>query len=261
MKRTDNTNQNVLKLGKALNQMVEPLQPFIQFVQRVSEAMAPIMEAVAPILEYFSRYNKFIDTVRPTGWLPYHTVSLNIVEDCENDVSLLDARLTEFYKNNWANIRQDIETRLDSYHISAESKATFREALAAHDLGHYRSVCRVLFPEIDREFRIHFFEDAAGSIPSKKMLDRLTNRAFLENLLPRAAYGWVLLDRLVHHLYERVDDGNRERYEQDYVPNRHAAIHGLVRYATIKHSINMIIMADYIFQVLTSTSEPSSAPN
>ena len=258
---TDNgTNQNALKIGEALNRMVEPLQPFVQFLQRISEAMTPIVEAVAPLVEHFARYNKFIESVRPTGWLPYHTVSLDIVEECRGDVSALEARLTEFYENNWEAIRQDIETRLDSYHISAESKATFREALAAHDVGHYRCVCRVLFPEIDREFRIHFFADAAGSISSKRMLDRFTNRGFLENFLPREAYGWMLLDRLVHHLYEPVDDSNRARYEQDYVPNRHASIHGLVRYATFKHSINMIIMADYIFQVLTSTAELSSAP-
>ncbi len=253
-------NKNALKLGEALNRMVEPLQPFVQFLQRVSEAMAPIVEAVAPLVEHFTSYNKFIDSVRPTGWLPYHTVSLDIVEECGDDVSLLEACLTEFYENNWESIRHDIETRLDSYQISAESKATFREALAAHDLGHYRCVCRVLFPEIDREFRIHFFDDAAGSISSKSMLDRLTNHGFLENFLPREAYGWILLDRLVHHLYEPVHDSNRTKYERDYVPNRHAAIHGLVRYATFKHSLNMIVMADYIFQVLTSTAEPSSAP-
>lgn len=258
---TDNQAiQSTLKLGETLNKMVEPLQPFIQVLQRVSEAMAPIVEAIAPLVERYARYNKFIESVRPTGWLPYYTVSLDIVEECGDDVSLLEARLAEFYENNWENIRQDIEGRLDTYNISEESKATFREALSAHRLGHYRCVCRVLFPEIDREFRIHFFNDAAGSISSKRMLERLTTRGLLENFLPREAYGWMLLDRLVHHLYEPVDDDNRARYERDYVPNRHASIHGLVRYATFKHSINMIIMADYIFQVFTSTAKPSSAP-
>ena len=116
-------------------------------------------------------------------------------------------------------IRQDIEMRLDRYQITVETKATLREALSAHGTGHYRCVCRVLFPEIDREFRIHFFKDAAGSISSKKMLKKLTDRGTLEKFLPREAYGWILFDRLVHHLYERVDDNNRTHYEEDYVPN------------------------------------------
>ena len=102
---TDNQPiQNALKLGAALHRMVEPLQPFVQFLQRVSEAISPFLEAIAPHLEHFARYNKFIDSVRPTGWLTYHTVSLEIVEECRDDVSLLDARLTEFYENNWETI-------------------------------------------------------------------------------------------------------------------------------------------------------------
>ncbi len=256
---TDNhAIQSLQKLGAAVQRLVEPLQPFIQSMQRVSQAIAPVLEGIAPYIEHFVKYHKFIDSVRPTGWLPYHTVSLDYVEECGDDVSLLEARLAEFYENNWQDIRQDIKTRMDRYHISGETKATFLEALSAHDVGHYRCVCRVLFPEIDREFRIHFFEDAAGSISSKRMLERFENRTTLRDVLPREAYGWILFDRLVHHLYEPVHDSNRAKYEEDYVPNRHASTHGLVPYSTFKHSMNMIIMADYIFQILTSRVELTS---
>lgn len=253
------TIQSLLNLGAALQRLVEPLQPFIQSMSRVSQAITPFLEAIAPYIKHFVRYNKFIDSVRPTGWLPYHTVSIDYVEECRDDVSLLEARLTSFYENNWESIRQDIEKRLNHYHISEETKETFREALSAHGMGHYRCVCRVLFPEIDREFRIHYFEDAAGAISSKKMLEKLTNQGELRNFLPREAYGWILFDRLVHHLYEPVDDSNRAQYEGDYVPNRHASTHGLVPYSTFKHSMNMIIMADYIFQILTSTAKLTSS--
>ena len=254
----NNAIQSVQKLGAALQRLVEPLQPFIQSLQRVSQAIAPVLEAIAPHIEYFVRYSKFIDSVRPTGWLPYHTVSLDYVEECGDDVSLLKPHLKEFYETNWDNIRQDIEIRLDRYHISEDTKATFREALSAHGMGYYRCVCRVLFPEIDREFRAHVFKDGAGLISSKKMVTKLTNQGALSQFLPREAYGWILFDRLVYHLYEQVNDGNRAQYEIDDVPNRHAALHGLVSYSTFKHSINMIIMADYIFQILTPTPEVTS---
>ena len=250
--------QSLLNLSVALNRMMEPLQPFIQSMARVSQAIEPFLKTLAPHIEHFVRYNKFIDSVYPTGWLPYHTVSIDCVDECGDDPSLLEAYLTNFYKTNWENIRQDIEKRLDHYHITEETKATFREALAAHSIGHYRCVCRVLFPEIDREFRIHFFNDTAGSISSKKMLEKLTNRGSLEYFLPREAYGWILFDRLIHHLYEPVDDNNRGQYESDYVPNRHASTHGLVQYSSFKHSMNMIIMSDYIFQILTSTAKLTS---
>ena len=249
--------QGVANLKTALQRLAEPFQPFIQSMARVSQAIAPFRVAIAPHIEHFVRYKKFIDAVRPTGWLPYYTVPIDIVEECGDDVSLLEAGLTGFYENNWENIRQDIETRLDLYHISEETKETFREALSAHATGHYRCVCRVLFPQIEREFRIRFFEDAARSIPSKEMLEKLESLK-LKNFLPREAYGWILLDRLVSHLYEKVDDGNKAQYEEDYVPNRHASAHGLVQYSTIKHSMNMIMMADYIFQILTSTAKLTS---
>lgn len=244
--------RNLQKLASALNELVEPFQPLMQVLQRFSQAISPFVDAIAPYIEHFERYNKFISAVQLTGWLPYHTVSIDIVEECGADVALLDSRLTEFYEKNWKAIHQDIVTRLDRYQISREAKETFLEALSAHGTGHYRCVCRVLFPEIDREFRIHFFEDCAGLISSKKMLERLTSQEELENFLPQEAYGWILFDRLVHHLYEPVDDNNRTQYEENYVPNRHASTHGLVSYSTFKHSINMIIMADYIFQILTS---------
>ena len=221
--------------------------------------MESTVQAVAPYIESFFRYNRFIDSVRATGWLPYHTVSIVQVEECEADTSLLESHLSSFYTEHWEVIRKDIESRLGQYHISEEAKETFREALSAHSLGHYRCVCRVLFPEIEREFRIHFFEDAARSISSRDMLTKLTDRRKLETFMPREAYGLILFGRLVHHLYEPVHIKNRTQFEQDYVPNRHASIHGIIRYSTHKHSMNMIIMADYIFQILTSTADlPSS---
>ncbi len=253
------TIQSLVGIGTALNQMLEPFQPLIQSMTRVSQAIAPYLETLAPYIQHLVRYNKFVDSVHQTRWLPYYTVSIDYVEKYADDSSHLEAHLENFYKTNWENIRQDIEKRLNHYHIKEETKETFREALSAHGTGHYRCVCRVLFPEIDREFRIRFFNDTAGSISSKKMLEELGNSTSLKNILPNEAYGWILFDRLVDHLYEPVDDSNRGKYENDFVPNRHASTHGLVQYSTFKHSMNMIIMADYIFQILTSIAELKSS--
>ena len=233
---------------QALQQPMDSLQPFIQAMARISQAIV-----IDPRIKGFVRYLKFTDSVLATGWLPYHTLPIDYVEKYAEDTALLENHISSFYKNNWNNIRQDIESRFSQYHISEETKETFREAFSAHEIGHFRCVCCVLFPTFEREVRIHFFENRAGGIPSKIMLEKLTNRGELEDFLPREAYGWILFDFLIHHLYEYVGDGNRQQYQKDYVPNRHASIHGLLPYSSHKHSINMIIMADYIFQVLTAT--------
>ncbi len=48
-----------------------------------------------------------------------------------------------------------------------------------------------------------------------------------------------------------------ERFAQDPVPNRHAAVHGLVSYSSMQNSLNTIFMADYIFQVISFLKNPS----
>ena len=247
-------------LVTALQQQMGSLQPFFQSMAQISQAIAPYVEAIAPYIKEFVRYKNFIDSIRATGWLPYHTLPIDYVEKCAEDTALLENNISSFYKNNWNNIRQDIESRFSQYHISEETKETFHEALSAHEIGHFRCVCCVLFPTIEREFRRHFFEDSARSINSKKMLKKLTIRGELEDFLPREAYGWILFELLIKHLYEQVGDDNRQAYQKDYVPNRHASLHGLLPYSSHKHSINMIIMADYVFQVLTATTSLPSQP-
>ena len=240
----------VQKLSEASQQLEMTLRPFAQGLARISQSLAPYIESIILDAKFFERYSKFVDSVGATGWLPYHTIPISYVEECGGNTSLLEQRLSTFYETNWNGIRQDIESRLEAYRIDEEARETFREALSAHEAGFYRCVCRVLFPEIERMIRVLFFENKAGTIRSKAMLDRLTQRGSLEDLMPREAYGLILFDRLVNHLY--TPDKNRKKFQKDFVPNRHAAAHGLVSYSIHKHSMNMIIMADYIFQVLPS---------
>ena len=59
-------------------------------------------------------------------------------------------------------MREHIENRLAGYKIDAEAKATFREALDAHESGLHRCVCRVLFPEIERVLFTKLFGGILG---------------------------------------------------------------------------------------------------
>jgi hypothetical protein len=60
-----------------------------------------------------------------------------------------------------------------------------------------------------------------------------------------------LYQRLAEHCYERVKTADAvAACVADPVPNRHAAIHGLVSYTSHLNSLNMLIMADFIFYVV-----------
>ena len=47
-------------------------------------------------------------------------------------------------------------------------------------------------------------------------------------------------------------DTERKCFEQDPIPNRHAALHGLVIYSSMQNSLNSIFMTEFIFQVISA---------
>ena len=232
---------------------------FRPIFQSLESSISHLATVFAPV---FKKYQTFIKSVKETGWLPYYSVPFHYVEECDGNIDLLENRLSNYYTTHWDEIHRDIESRLRSYHVSEETKETFREALSVHEGKNYRCVSAPLFSAIDREF--YFLTDQN---PSKILyesapfdtLQNLTPHEIIKELTghwpqgdsgPIQAYFWVLLDRLVNHVYKTVNDENRKEYEQDFTPNRHAVVHGRVSYSKHKHSMNMIIMADFIFQIL-----------
>ena len=237
------------------------LQPFLQELEPVFQGLAQLAEAAAPYVQKFVRYHNIVEKFDATGWLPYHMAPVDYVEHYEGDSIHLEKKIAEYYVTEWASIRADMESRFSEYHIDDEARDTFREALSAHEHKNYRCVSRVLFPEIERMIRFNLF-NGAGRVRTDDMLERLTGERPLEDFISQRTFGLVLFGRLIKHLYEQVSDEGRSEFARNFVPNRHAAIHGLVSYSTHKHSMNMIIMADYIFQILpppptTTLSEAS----
>ena len=207
-----------------------------------------VTDTAAPLFQGFLEWNRTVNALNEVGWLPYHfEPSLRIIDDCRDELLLLDQRLSNYYRTGWTEIRDDMKSRLVDYHIDDEARETFREALSAHEAGYYRCVCRVLFPEIERLI-------GAGRVGSRRMLEELTKGGDLAEFAFKERFGYVLFGQLVNHAYEQVND-KRERFEKHPVPNRNAAMHGLVPYPTHKHSLNMLILADYVFRVLSPDNQ------
>ncbi len=227
------------QLSAVVQQLAVSLGPFHERLRELSEALAPHLAKWSEFAPRLAAWNRSVDALNEVGWLPYHTAPFQLVDECGDDLDLLDRRFSEYYRTGWSEIRDDMESRLEDYHIDHEAMETFREALSAHEAGLYRCVCRVLFPEIERTIGAGF--------RSKRLMEKLTGTGDLADYAFRELFGYVLFGRLVKHVYE---SGTRESLERDPVPNRHAAMHGLVSYSTHKHSMNMLILTDYIFQIL-----------
>ena len=148
-------------------------------------------------------------------------------------------------------MHRDIEASLAEYDIDDEATATFVEALNAHEPGFYRSVCRVLMPEIERVSRVELHGDRLYRITSQPLMRELAGQLPISTVEPGGFLGLNLFRRLSEHLYEHVDDeDSRRRFAEDPVPNRHTAVHGLVVYSSMQNSLNAVFMADFIFQVI-----------
>ena len=227
-----------------LNEWSAAAAPFLEKFERTAEAAAKAMERIQPALQQFHERKQTHDALDKVGWLPHPSVPYRLVEGCGDDLSLLDRRIADYYRTRWIEIRDEMTSSLAEYHIDDEARATSREALAAHEAGLYRCVCRLLFPEIERMI------DAGRRVGSRKMLQELTESGDPRDRELRELFDWVMLERLRTHAYGQVDEGEQERFERDPVPNRHAAMHGLVAYSTHKHSMNMLILTDYVFRIL-----------
>ncbi|ANW00799.1 hypothetical protein LMTR13_12065 [Bradyrhizobium icense] len=187
------------------------------------------------------------------GLLPHRSMPVSLLTEQDDDV--LRSTLQQHYTENWERIGEGIRERVNSFDIDDEAKAVMVEALEAHRNGHYRSVCRLLLPEIERVARVEFEGNRAGPVNMKKVMVEPALDLPLSETRLNGYFALLLFDHLADHLYVRVDEKNRLELQQDPVPNRHAAIHGIVVYRSFWNSLNVIFMTDFAFQLMAAIKE------
>ena len=243
-------------------------------VQRFVDIVTPHLEPLARGLVAMSEWHQISKVLNASGWLPHHTTPLGLVADCSGDVCAARNKLNEYYEQNWSSVRRAIESQIAEYNIDEEAKATFREALDAHGYGLHRSVCRVLFPEIERMLRTELFGRRTGRENYQKIVETLVEDKTLDDFLPGGRFDFDYFGHLtaavmehsddafnerIFGLFRRVDEDDLQRVGQDPVPNRHAAMHGYVSYSSSQNSLNAIFVADYMFRLIGSFRNAQTA--
>lgn len=222
-----------------------------QFGIRLPKLEFPVLDVISAGLQRQARMAEALDA---SGWLPHHSMPLAQVEACAGDGGqAIRALLCSYYSEQWEAVRRATETRLIEYSLDDEANETFREALTAHEHRLYRSVSRLLFPEIERVARKELHGDRTRlRIASQSRLRELAGDLPVSAANGAGFYGLNLYRRLSSHLYESVtDDDARQRFAGDPVPNRHAAVHGLVEYSSMQNSLNAIFMTDFVFLTIS----------
>ena len=234
------------------------LAPIVQAMERRLTSLAPIAQAIARALTRLDTAENLLEK----GWVPNHTTPFDLVAKCGDDGARLQTSLLDYYTDNWAEVRTQLESRIPSDGIDDEAKATFREALDNHEAGRYRSVSRVLFPELDRVFRAELCDGRAGQISFNKFVGELTGKNAnlgLGDFLISGIQDMVLFDYLTKGgksagpglAVDVRNEANVERAKRSPIPTRHAVVHGLVAYSSPQSSLNAIFIADYVFSVLS----------
>ena len=249
-----------MNLKTAFAEVDQRLEPLLIGLQRLGEA-------AAPMLSEFKKWDVGSEVLGKAGWLPHYTMPYDDIADYGEDIKAVRIGLLNHYESKWKDVRSEIESRLSGYKIDAEAKATFREALDVHEAGLYRCVCRVLFPEIERVLRAELFNNEIGKIGYKKFVNKLLDGKHIEDFVLDGLYDLSIFehltkaitteeasgsDKLIYGLFQGVkSEADRDRLNKDPIPNRHAAIHGLVVYSSQQNSLNAIFMTDYVFRVVT----------
>ncbi len=215
--------------------------------KRITESLRPALELEKEISKTFKSVG-LDETIRRADIIGKNVNKLECTED------KISESLITFYKENWGKVCARIQKRLNEVGADELTLSTFQEAFTAHKAGLYRSVCRLLFPEIERLARGIFpSENTLKVITSLKEIRNYAGELSTFDIRPEGYFSVVLYKRLDDHFYEYINDQRAESFKRistSKIPNRHAAMHGLVDYNTPQHSLNMIFLADYLVQVI-----------
>jgi len=109
----------------------------------------------------------------------------------------------------------------------------------------------VLFPEIERVLwvELHGSDWKKNRIASQKEFIALV-KTLPVGITLTDPWAYELYKKLSDHIYVECNESNQKRFQS--IPNRHAAVHGRITYSGLKPSINTIIMADYIFALISA---------
>lgn len=234
---------------QAVNLLLPRFEVFSQNMQRALEVLRPTLEAIG-------KQQKKAALVEGSGWLPHYTTPFSEILETETPEQVHE-RLSAFYRDRWDEVRPALTEAMEKIDVDAEAKATFAEALRAHERGDFRCAPRLLFPEIERVGRekLKLKQEFSGKVHLVEPAEGLPIGIVLREL----GGGVKLLEKLIDQVYLKVrGNPNSAEILADTVPNRHAAIHGLAVYNTQQTSLNAIIIAEFTFlfiEVLQRYSE------
>ena len=240
--------KNVIRPYEEMSRRI--LEPHIRFMDNLSNipALTAIEAAVRSIIALPPLIHPKAEAAMEVGWVVHHTLPTWLLDEtAEED---LDGAIATYYKTQWGEVRRSIEANTAGYLIGRDSHELMKEGLEAHEMGLYRLVPRSVLPEIEAVIRKDLSGKNYGSLDMGKEIDKLADvpAMYIRNLTSAI----LEFDALQEHLYVSIrDDATRDEFADTEIPNRHAAIHGIIAYASEKSSLNSIFLTDFVLQMVS----------
>ena len=214
-----------------------------------------IFDALPSVLEFIIQpfpvlVHPRAQMVSELGWVVHHSLPIDLLDSVHDDD--LDDAIMAYYKATWTDFRRETELDTHEYLVDQDTKETVIQALQAHESGLYRLVSPTLMAEIERVVRLQLKGNVMERQPNVKEtilseVDELPMSSFHDLTSSIMQY-----DALEGHLYEHIkDETDRGRFADNSIPNRHAALHGLVPYSSEKSSLNSIFLMDFVLHTIT----------
>ena len=238
------------RYGRALRQVTDSI---ISQLEPLASTLLELARVIEPYVHALLIEEKNIKIFARTGWLPSPSYPVSIFGNCSDNNTDLDKLIEAHYRNHWPSFREDFKAKVENCkHLDEESKGCFLEALETHQNGHYRSVTRSLIPEFERIFRLNLLDGTPGKISDSKIKAAFENDGEFSYIVDSYS-DFLIIEKFSNYLYENVNKQNINSYKE--IPNRHAALHGVVPYSTFKNSMNMLILAEYFLRNLSANRE------
>ncbi len=246
---TKNFGKNILDTQiKISNQLPENFQRIALSFERIS---SEFRQNINPILEKLNKSAAHALTLEASDWVPHYTIPPNIIESKTISNEQISANLEEYYIQCWSDIQDEVLSNFNSYKISNFSKEILVQVLWCHENKYYASVVRTLFPQIESMIRDRLKLNIRKPDTSQKQLRKRVGDLAPSQVNPGGLLALNLYKLIDRHIYEHVGAENKVFFESSSIPNRHAVVHGIIEYNSLKNSLNTIFLYDYIAQVIT----------
>lgn len=191
--------------------------------------------------------------LRELGILPHNSTPWNLFNPDTPD-EFAEAVLSH-YSAAWDEARTVFLTNLDAYQIGEDVKELFTEGIECHTAKLYRATVLTVLPAAETEFRRTFKIAPSKAATSLEELRKAIMEAPAKLMLCHVA-PLDLFEILDEHVYKKVGtQEDVERLAANPIPNRHAAVHGLIQYKSELCSLNALILADYVFFLISQMAD------